>query len=67
MIWWCKIMVLNEQIKNNNLIVYYYDNTIDDIVVFELPTTKPIKSISKINFSTYIIETTEKNFIVSFN
>lgn len=57
--------ILDESIINGQLVVTYLDEQLDDIIIFELPTTNPVKTISKISFTTYMIETTKnEQFLV---
>ena len=57
--------ILDESIVNGQLVVKYLDEQLDDIIIFELPTTNPVKNISKISFSTYMIETSKnEQFLV---
>ena len=56
--------ILDESIIDGQLVVKYYDEQLDDIITFELPTTDPVKHISKISFTIYMIETTNEQFLV---
>ena len=56
--------ILDESIVNGKLSVLYYDEQLDDIITFELPTKSSVMNITKINFNTYIIKTKTEQFMV---
>lgn len=56
--------ILDETFVGDKLFVKYYDEQLDDVITFELPTKSRVMHITKINFNTYMIKTETEQFMV---